>query len=198
MVTLSTVGLFLGFFSLYPAQNLRYLLPTVPLLLVMAAVGVEDFFRKLPGAAQQALLFLGLGVILGCLALVWKPDQKPPLRKAYAEMIRSTTETNAHVLTAWDPVSFYHEIQRGTARRYLPISEKVEYVWSDKVSFIVGGRDSPAIEAIVREGKPVYLDSLGCAQHASDCASLKRHFFFKEVAASEGIRLYRLAVDEKF
>jgi len=197
--TFLAVGLFYGVLSFYFAQNLRYLMPVVPLLLILAAVGFDHFLNQWPNHLQNGLVFLLGGALLAVVTVSLEADKGPPLRKTYVHLIQNRTEENAHIITEWDPVSFYHKIQRGSKRAYLPISEELEYVHEPfapdprrEIPFLIASRDLESIEKMVMSKKSVYIDSLSCNNYQKECGILKEKFHFKEVASLGEVQLYRL------
>lgn len=186
--TTLTAGFFYVFFGFYFAQNMRYFLPIMPLLLILVGVGFDYFFDQCPRVLETCFfIFIGTFLIVSPF-LLWKVDQRPFLKKTYRQLIEYKTEENARIITAWDPVSFFHEIQKGSEKSYIPISEGVEYIRKlslpdPKRKFFIGISLSEA---------PAYLDSLSCKSYPAECALLKKKFRLQEVASSDEIRLYRL------
>lgn len=199
LFTLTTAAIFYGTFSLYFAQNMRYLLPVVPLLLIIAGFGWRQIFSELPSLVQKVIFCL-VGILLAASPVVLHNIEKRlPLRKHYAKLILEKTESKAAVITGWDAVSFYHLIQKKSERKYLPLSRDVEYAQTPfppdprwPLSFLVAGKEPERVEEMVAAGIPVYMDNLSCLKHREECAILQRRLDFTEAGQKEGVVLYRL------
>ena len=199
LFTFLATGILYIFFSFYYAQNVRYLMPVVPLLLIIAAVGFDHLFGRWPVTLQQSILFLSGTILIASPFVLWKVTGTLHARKNYVDLIRGGTEKNASIITEWDPVSFYHEIQEGTKRRYMPISKELEYVHEPfrpdperKISFLVAPQELESIEKMVESEHPVYIDNVSCRNHSMECTRLEKRFFFKEMTSSNRFQLYRL------
>jgi len=199
LFTFLATGFLYIFFSFYYAQNVRYFMPVVPLLLIVAAVGFDHLFSQSPIILQRDILLLSGTILIISPFVLWKISGTSPARRSYIDLIQNGTEKNASVITEWDPVSFSHEIQEGTERRYIAISKELEYVHEPfrpdperKIPFFVAPQELESIKKIVASAHPVYIDNRSCQNYSLECALLKERFSFKEVASRGGIQLYRL------
>ncbi|MBI4436817.1 MAG: glycosyltransferase family 39 protein [Candidatus Omnitrophica bacterium] len=199
LFTFLATGFLYIFFSFYYAQNVRYFMPVVPLLLIVAAVGFDHLFSRWPVTLQRSILLLSGAMLIASPFVLWKISGTSSARRSYVDLIRNNTEKNASVITGWDPVSFSHEIQEGTKRRYMPLSKKLEYVHEPfhpdpkrKISFFVAPQELESIEKLIASKHPIYIDERSCQNYSLECALLKEKFSFKEIASRNGVQLYRL------
>lgn len=97
-------GIFFGFFTWYPAKDIRFLVPLVPIILILAAAGAHVLFGKLIAARQQRIAVTPEKVLIGlCIVLVSGTIafavSRPNLRKNPAQCF--TTPPGYHELLLW-------------------------------------------------------------------------------------------------
>jgi len=196
---LLATGVSYGFSSLYFAPSPRFLLSVVPLLVTLAAIGVNALFNRWPKRFQNGILLLSAWTLLISPFLLNRVEGKSRARKSYVQLVKRNTMPDAFVITEWDPVSFYHEIQKGSKRTYIPISKELEYVHRPfrpdpkrEIPFRVASQELEFLEKIVLSRGPVYLDGLSCENYLEECRALRKKFRFREIAFQEGVRLYQL------
>jgi len=210
------LGPLLVFHLFYFYPDARLFLPIAALLAVMAGGLAGVVLRRVP---LPALVAIQMCITAAVMVLQYRQQVPAPERRLAAETIRRYTPPDAVVLAAIDPVYLGMVLGDSSHRFMVPLSRSVEYAsklvcrkrvenpdpfpvnWSDHrcVGLAFGGavdavevtakENREWVRTAVRQGRPVYLDTVGTTP--GDLAllnDLRREFVLTHTAWS----LYRL------
>jgi len=149
------------FYTFYSWQEERFLLRLVPFFCVFDAMSpavIRAITEKWPSSNRMAAAFCGHALICGliCLltylsasGLVPQGDDNLHLYQAM-HSTSSITESNAVVVTDWDPFRPDLYIIQGTQRTLIPLSK-------DARAPFAASEEPEKLIALSRQGRPIYL-----------------------------------------
>ena len=151
-----------GFFSFFWWQEERYLLRLVPFLCVLNSIGPSALLQSLQrrqSTFYTEAVFATTAVILALIAfltyysLTQQVPQSDDNLVLYDSMRRAgeVMESNAVVVTNWDPVRPDAYLIRGTQRKLLPLTN-----YDDQAPFVVA-KSPDKLLSLMLAGRPAYL-----------------------------------------
>jgi hypothetical protein len=210
---LAATALFVGFYMLFLFQDVRFLLPILPLLLAFAGFGVArtvtfSYERRIsPSRLVLLVLFAvavsGLGAALYARATA-PPD--PPYQYELCESYRTLLPPDGCVITGIDPALLDHVVLHGTPRSFFAVSERCPYVGAtvqpraggptETVPIPVAARNVDEIRTMIAGGRTVMVDDWVDPHHPGrwrgGLEALRARFILEEVGRRGPFRIYRL------
>lgn len=219
-LTLVTSGSLIIVFAPYYFQATRFLLPMLPLVGVMASVGLVSIYKRScqRSAGKVAVM---VGVVLGLLffgslsytyartgiqydgqAEFGKRNGRIRMAKyVCAQTYNSLAEGNAVIASALDINYISHFVLMGTERSYLPLVRNIAYVsrnpqlanqnWRP-LGLPVVEENPQTLFSILQAGLPVYSDNLEESNFKEQYAALRSSFDWHDVGKCASFHIYRL------
>jgi len=196
---LVSLMVFLIFLFCFFAQNMRYFLLVSPFLILVGAFGFHRVWILLPHRIQQGAFLVLMALVLLSPWTLWKISPTHQNKADYEKAVKQLDEAS-YFISGWDPASFYHTFQRNSRRRYLALSEHIEYVHLPfqpdpmrKISFFIAEEKWRLLGMMTPTGK-VYLDSASCEVYPTACGKIKEKYILREAATSGNVVVYEVNV----